>query len=151
MTGQCAILGSARGGQLFDHLLRAGHVTERGVTRRVTARACQRCGGALLVGLDDDVCALEATVDPQPLSALGEALALLEGRGTWHLRRERDRFVLDPRDQTNIRAHPAGSRAREDVLREHRCHTTAPGPSLIAPTQFPETKPRPPLDAVPTF
>lgn len=131
-----AVLGPARQGALHEHLVRAGHVTETGVTRKVTARSCRRCGGPVLAGIDGDVMAFEATVDPEPLNRIGEALAVLEGRGTWALNREADRFVLNPRDSHEIAHHPATTRSREDVVREHRCSTSAPPEVLTAPSSF---------------
>lgn len=146
MSGQGAVLGPARGGRLHELLVRGGHVTESGVSRRVTARACLRCGAPVLAGLDGDVMAFEARVDPEPLNGLGEALAVLEGRGTWALHREQSRYVLDTRDSHEIAAHPATSQPREDVLREHRCSTAAPGSALVAPCSFapPTTSTLPP-------
>lgn len=140
-----AVLGSARRGNLHEHLVRAGHVTETGVMRRVTARSCRRCGGPVIVGLDAMVGAFEATADPQPLNRIGEAVATLEGRRTWALNREEARYVLNPRDALEIAYHPATSRAREDVVREHRCRTPSPPNALTAPSSF--TPAIPPLPA----
>lgn len=133
---------------LRDYLIRAGHMTEKGLTRRAQIRHCARCGLALLTGLDAEMCALEAVCDPSPLSPLGEALALVEGRRTWALHSEGGRWVLNPREEDQIIAEPATSRPRQDVLRQHRCGTPPP---LTAPSTFPETKPPTPTGSVPPF
>lgn len=135
---------------LRDHLIRTGHMTETGISRRARIRRCRRCAFVILTGLDNDTCAIEANVDPTPLGPLGEALALVDSRGTWSLHREGSRWVLDPRDPFHIAAHPAGSRAREDVLGEHRCGTEL-APVLTTRSQFPETKPPAPVGATPSF
>lgn len=137
---------------LEAHLIRAGHLTETGLTRAARIHTCT-CRATTIAGLDGDVLAFEAHTDPQPLSVHGEAFALLEGRVTWHLRRERNRYVLEPRDSYDIRRHPATSRPREDVLRQHRCHTAPLDPTgpLVAPSRFPETTPRLPAGAAPPF
>src|SRR5436190_12749182 len=79
---------------LVGHLVAAGHLTETGISRRARIRAC-RCRQLILTGLDDHACAIEAKCDPYPLTPLGEALALVEHRHTWTLRREGSRYVLD--------------------------------------------------------
>lgn len=136
---------------LRDHLIRAGHMTEKGLTRRAKIRHCARCGLALLTGLDAEMCALEAACDPSPLSPLGEALALVEGRRTWALHSEGGRWVLDRRDEDEIASEPAASHLRQDVLRQHRCESGAPTGQLTAPTTFPETTPPQPPNSPPPF
>ena len=138
---------------LRDHLIRTGHITETGVTRAAKIRGCpMRCGSFVLVGLDDaHQCALEARADPIPVSALGEALALVEGRRTWSLHREAGRWVLDPRDDHHIAGYPAGTRLREDVLREHRCGIGVPTGALAAASTHPDTRPPLPAGAEPGF
>ena len=136
---------------LLDHLIRAGHVTETGATRRARIRTCPSCHEPILIGLDADSCAIEAHVDPTPLTALGEALAVVEGRWTWALRREGTRYVLDPRDHHDIAWAPAATVARTDVLRAHRCHTDPATGALTAPTSFAEAAPALPADATPPF
>lgn len=121
---------------LRDHLIRTGAMTEKGVTRAVRSRHC-RCALVILTGLTDDrACALEAIVDPRPLTALGEALALLEGRYTVTLRNQAGRFVLDDRNSFAIAGAPAGSRMRQDVHAEHRCGRPLP-PTAFGPSTFP--------------
>lgn len=135
---------------LLDHLIASGHVTETGLTRRAKIRTCS-CRAKILAGLDADIAALEARCDPQPLSPLGEALAILEGRRTYTLRREGRGWVLDWRDAHEITWSPATSRARRDVVRQHRCKTPPPAPELAAASAFPETKPPLPPAAAPPF
>lgn len=138
---------------LLDHLIAAGHVTETGLTRRARIRTCRhvKCRDQVLVGLDSDICALEAACDPYPLSRLGEALALVDGRRTLTLRREGPGWVLDWRDAHEITSSPAESRPRRDVVRQHRCGTPRPAGDLLAPTTFPEVHPPEPAGAVPPF
>jgi hypothetical protein len=148
---------------LRDHLIRAGHLTETGYTRRARLRPCHqsyklpgsrwvgKCLDLVLVGLDGDTCAFEVACDPQPLNTVGEALSLLEGRRTHTLRREGPGYVLDPRDQHEISFAPAGTKPRRDVVRQHRCGTSPPPPGLRAPTSFPEHHPPLPANAQPPF
>lgn len=146
---------------LRDHLVASGHMTETGLTRRARLRPCpghiktpvdrRRCPALVLAGLDDDKCALEARADPTPLSPLGEALAVVEGRITYTLRREGPGWVLDSRDHHAIDHAPAGSRPRHDVVRQHRCGTPPPEGPLATSSSFPETAPQPPAGATPPF
>lgn len=136
---------------LFEHLVRSGHLTESGLSRRARLRPCPTCPHTVLAGLDDVICAVEVAADPLPLSELGEAVVLLQGRRTFHLRREGGGWVLDPRDRHDIAAKPASTQKRTDVLAEHRCSLGPPAPALRARSTFPETRPRPPADAVPPF
>jgi hypothetical protein len=94
----------------------ADATTHNGISRRAKDRTCV-CGAAILVGLDADRCAGEAHADVTPLTALGEALALIAGRATY-LRRGVFRVELDHRSSWHI----AGASADQvDVLAEHRC------------------------------
>lgn len=136
---------------LRDHLVAAGQVTETGVARTARIRACDDCRAQVLAGLDSDIAALEAYCDPQPLSRIGEAIALLEGRRTLTLRREGRGWVLDWRDSHEIAGAPATSQPRRDVVREHRCRTPSPADGLIAPSTFPEVAPQSPPNAAAPF
>ena len=74
-------------------------------------------------GLDADTAALAVTVDPNPLSAIGEILALTSGRGTYSLTWRIGRYELDYRDQWNIaHRHPD----ELHVVGEHRCGIPLP-------------------------
>lgn len=125
--------------RLLDHLIRQGHLTESGLTRRARIRTCD-CRQPVLVGLDDDVCALDAITDPVPLTPLGEALARIEGRWTWSLRRSGHGFVLDRRDPLEILGRPAGTQTRTDVLRQHRCDTRDLADPETTTTSFAEIR-----------
>lgn len=135
---------------LLDHLIRAGHVTETGLARRARIRTCE-CGERVLAGLDAEVCAFEVHADPMPLTALGEALALIDGRRTFAVHHEGGRYVLDWRDGHSITEAPAGTQPREDVLRGHRCRTSPPTGSQVAPSSFVKSTPPLPADAPAPF
>ena len=136
---------------LRDHLLRTGHIAETGVSRGAKLRRCRRCGVFVLTGLDADMCALEVQADPTPLSPLGEAFAVVEGRRTFALHRAGGRWEIDWRDAGDIASHPAGSARREDVLRQHRCGDQDQPAALTAASTFPETAPTPSDEADPPF
>lgn len=100
----------------------AGHIDENGNSRRARARHCRDCGLIVLTGYDADTCARLVTVDPTPLSPLGEALAHLAGRYTCALRYLGGRLELDTRHHHQIASQPAGTPGnRFDVLAQHRC------------------------------
>lgn len=77
-----------------------------------------RCGAVVIVGDDDDRMAATARVDPIALTPLGEALALVAGRGTYELRRRASIPELDRRDMWTIPARSAGIHT---VLADHVC------------------------------
>jgi hypothetical protein len=136
--------------QLKEHLIRAGHLTESGLTRAARIRPCPDCHADTLAGLDEDRCALESAVDPVPLGTLGEAVALLQGRNTLAVHRDGGRFILDRRHPLQIKARPAGATDREDVMAEHRCGAPVPD-QLAAATSFAETTPPLPAGSRPPF
>lgn len=109
--------------RLERHLINLGRLSPEGIGRRAQPRRCPTCSNRILTGLDADWAACRADVDPTPLTALGEALAHLEGRRTYALVVDGARHVLDYRDAGRITHRPAGSPAarRLDVLPEHRC------------------------------
>lgn len=108
--------------QIRRSLVERGVMTEGGTTRKARGRSCPHCGAPVLAGLDDDRCAKEAVVDPTPVNALGEATALLQNRFTYSLRWA-DAYYLDPRDQWNIAASPAGTDPRIEIVVQHKCGT----------------------------
>lgn len=124
---------------LKQHLIDAGHLTETGLTRTARPRRCRSCNQPVIAGLDNDRCALEVHADPVPLSALGEALALLEGRRTVALAHEGGRWVIHVRDDFQIRGRPAGTTPRWDVLRSHVCGSNPPTGPATAPSSYPNT------------
>lgn len=128
---------------LAQHLVDSGAMTAEGVTRRARGRTCRKCRAPILAGLDGDSCAQSVEVDPTPLTAIGEAMALLGGRGTWQLVRRgggRDGHELIRRDRDLIRSWPAGlteGRAY-DVLPRHKCRDNSLD-QFMMPSRF-ETK-----------
>lgn len=92
-------------------------------TRHIQAERCRQCRADTLRGLDDMWAAGPIEVDPTPLSALGEALALLAGRRTiacehWHGLR------FTRRSHWQITSRPAGT-FRGDVYASHLCGAPA--------------------------
>lgn len=99
----------------------AGHLDWGGHGRRLRADACPRCQRMIVTGLDGDVAAMLAVADPEPLDALGELRALLDGCETYEARQALGgRLELDHRDQWRVEGNPPGSFAG-DVLAGHRC------------------------------
>lgn len=92
--------------------------------RGVRSVACRSCRTPVLRGLDDDWCASYVEVDLEPLSPLGEALAVLCGRRTFRLHRAGRQYRLTRRAWFGISQYPAGmSRLamKWDVLAIHQC------------------------------
>jgi hypothetical protein len=93
---------------------RLGAPTRRGVT----AERCQDCKATVLTGWDDDIAATRVSVDPTPLTPMGEAIALLGGRNSYSLRSRKSGLALWRRDHWQI----AGERSlRIDVVATHKC------------------------------
>lgn len=106
---------------------------------RATPKRCPRCRAHILVGLDSDVAALSAAVDPGPLTIRDEATALLAGRRTYRLAAHGRRLVLRYRDRWQITGQPPGT---VHVVAEHRCGAVlAPPPA--ADRQEPASGPAP--------
>jgi hypothetical protein len=106
--------------------------------------ATHTCGQPVLTGLDSDLCAWPATVDPLPLTPTGEMLALLGGRTTydyWTNARQ-----LHRRIDVAIRGRPATDTGSTRVLATHICNTP-PLPHYPAPaiTKTEETTDVPPF------
>ena len=94
-------------------------------------RQC-RCGQLTLLGLDGAGRAgsLDVVLDPQPLdSPMAELGAVLLGHVTYTLHRNGD---LHHRHPLVIRARPAGSTPRQQVLQSHQCAAVA-GRKTMAP------------------
>lgn len=107
---------------------------------------CLVCQSDVLAGFDEDRCALAVVVDPAPLTALSEALALLDGRRSYELKRLNQGLALWYRDWHDISARPASD--ANIVMTDHKCGA-AKLPSV-------EIKPAPkkeglPYDAEPPF
>ena len=88
------------------------------------AEKCRSCGVVVLAGLSSQQAGFSVQVDPQPLSPVGEAMALLVGRWTFALRMAGNHFRLTTRDQWQIKGSPAGSAmyVRTDVVAQHACN-----------------------------
>lgn len=102
---------------LQRHLEDRGLWDTDGVSRAARARRCRDCRRYVLTGLDADRCALPVAVDPDPLSVLGEATAILAGKTTFALRFLSGRLELDHRGHFELRSPPR----RLDVLAGHAC------------------------------
>lgn len=91
-----------------------------GITRAARIRTCPTCRHTTITGLDADLAALPAIVDPSPLTSLSEAFAIMAGRITYALVVGRGgRLELDHRTSFHI----AGKR-QVDVLATHVCNTS---------------------------
>lgn len=107
-------------------------------TKGIRAHWCHNCRAPILTGYDADVCAFIVHVDVTPITAIGEALALIEGRHSHE--------ILTPlsgphkirrRTATAIKNRPAGTPKQIfgswDVVLTHQCHNPTPA-ALIAPS-----------------
>ncbi len=109
-----------------DHVLasieqRTGQDFARGAARRVRADHCRRCGRLVLRGLDADLLAGLAVVDPVGLSQLGEQVAIAAGLETFTLAPAGMAGLnLDDRDPWRRRRPPEAHR-RANVVPEHSC------------------------------
>lgn len=92
-----------------------------GISRKARARLCKACGAPVLAGLDHEPLGLATLVDPVPLNALGEALALMTDRRSYALWWSGKHYALSPRGAIQITASPAGTDRRYDVVAEHKC------------------------------
>jgi hypothetical protein len=93
---------------------------ETGATRTARAGRCRDCQRSVMVGINANFGGRAVLADPEPLSNLGEALALMSGRSTVELRWLGDRYEIDRRDQFRIRGSPAETNGI-DVLVIHDC------------------------------
>jgi hypothetical protein len=94
-----------------------------GVARAARSTSCGRCRSPVMVGLDDDMCALSAVVDVYPLSPAGEVVALMSGRRTYSLTWAGGRYEIDRRDSYRIEGMAPGDRSNVDVVVNHECGT----------------------------
>jgi hypothetical protein len=105
---------------LREHLERTG-VTVGGVGTNLTARVCPRCKAKVVVALTPERIAHRFTLDPVPVSPLGELQAVLSGRATVDTVRRGPRKVeINHRRPWHIATKPPGT-LRGVVLAEHRC------------------------------
>lgn len=110
--------------------------------RAATLRLCPRCKNPVIVGHDADRAARNVTCDPTPITELGEAFALMQGRFTYCFADNQGRKILWHRHEWNIRAP-----RRWPVLTEHRCNS--PMAPFAAP--LPETRKATVDDDAPPF
>jgi hypothetical protein len=115
---------------LIDRLDRAGWIdAAMGATRQARATRCNGCHQAVIRGLTNFPGALAVDADPRPLTALGEALCLIQRRRTYELRHFPPAdYDLDARDQWRRKERPAGATRNVDVLALHLCGNPPPGP-----------------------
>lgn len=134
---------------LLEYLIIGNHLG-RGSRRRAVLGLCG-CKALVVKGLDDVTCAFERKCDPDPVNALGEVVALAEGRRTVALVREGSGFVVDRRGSDHIEYRPAGTTKRQDVLRDHRCGSPPPPPAQLTPSTFAQIAIHLPPGATPPF
>lgn len=101
--------------------------------RGAKAAKCIVCKADVIAGFDEDVCARAVVVDPHPLSELGEALALIEGRSSYRLAPQGKGMALWVRDHWQI----AGTGASDTVwvFTDHKCHS-APFPGVTVKARW---------------
>jgi hypothetical protein len=104
---------------LRDHLIAEGHISEAGLTKKARLTRC-RCGAQTIAGIDAD--GVDVYLAPIQINALGEAMALVDQRGTWEMRGHR----LIRRHRFSIRARPAGTDATRPTFAAHRCGAVIP-------------------------
>ena len=95
------------------------HPTGRGVK----AARCPTCHQPVLTGLDQNTCAIRATVDFTPLDPAGELAALLAGRRTYTLDLQPGgNPKLTRRTPADIR-RPIKHWMKADIVPTHQCNT----------------------------
>ncbi|WP_130012155.1 hypothetical protein [Serinicoccus sediminis] len=108
----------------LKHAIDQGHMDRERVTTTPTRRHCRACRRTVLVALADDgpqVTGIRVTLDPRPLTPLGELQALTAGLATYaHVA-----GALTWRCTIRIATTPAS--ATYDV---HHTHTCTPPPGI---------------------
>lgn len=99
--------------------------------RYVQRHRCGRCRVIVLVGLDDEVCANTAVVDPVPITAVEERQERADGRKTYALKHRGRRLYLVRRNQWQVAGSPAGSAKPYGplgyvVVADHQCRGEQP-------------------------
>jgi hypothetical protein len=105
-------------------------------TWRLTIMTCPKCGALVMQGRDGGPVIHIVTVDPGPISQLGEAMALVDGRNTYDLYRVNGGLELHPRSAAHVRAGH-----KRPVVTDHRCGAE-PLPAADLPPP-PRAKPEP--------
>ncbi len=112
----------------------------------IRATWCPTCHTPILAGLDAEVCAFTARTDPEPLNALGEALARIAGRNTYEIRTVGRVARLRYRNAGAITSRPAGAPAHAltgyDVVAAHTCHAATPEAATTASNLPANTDPK---------
>lgn len=122
------------------HLEATGVLARDGISRRAKTTFCADCHRPVVRGLDADVAALVAVVDPAPLTPVGEVLALAAGRRTYDLTWRGARYELDPREPGHIRTRPASRKYH--VTADHQCGNSLPAfPPEFMPAEIPADQP----------
>jgi hypothetical protein len=129
---------------LRRHLAQTGTMID-GVTRSARIQTCKTCHRTVIRGFTDEPCSILAAADLTPLSNLGEAVALMQGRMTFDLTYRGGRLEIDLREADHIQGSPPETpgwwRAKSDVA-EHRSPIESPlqqqrpahRPDVIAPS-----------------
>lgn len=90
------------------------------------------CGAGVVVGLDRDVAAVAATVDPDPVSLEVEQAAAAAGRRSYalrfgrHRRRRVDYLILEVRDSFDVGQTGPDERDRFNIVVDHICGAALP-------------------------
>lgn len=122
-----------------QHLVSAGFVapesttgSTRTATRKAKAAHCRRCGLAVVVGLDADMCAIAVALDPRALDTWGaEIAALVAGNRTYTIHR----FAreIDYRDRWERAARPPEPLSPHSAWSVHAAHACPHTRSLEGP------------------
>lgn len=108
--------------------------TKLGGYRHARWQRCNKCDRIVLHGMDADVLAGMATVDPTPINRHQEIWCALHDRRTYSLRIDADRRI-----EINDRPRWAlGLEFRDPIVPEHQCGSEYPG-FLALPGPGPDT------------
>lgn len=105
-------------GWLRQTLIDDGVLSADRIERRARLSRCRRCHQPILVGLDADMCAFPAIVDPFALDESGELKALINERSTYRVFETFERVELDHRTPWHIAGTPPTQCV---VFAEHKC------------------------------
>ena len=124
---------------LTQHLIESGAITTDSASRNARAQHCRQCGTLVLRGLDEQHCAFDTTVDINPVTHIGEIIALARGKRSYFLLREatssgHSTWTINRRE---LHHHQANKPAI--IVVEHRCGTQTPKEHLD--TQRADNKP----------
>ena len=111
---------------LAQHLINNGTITPDGTSRAARAQRCRHCSALILRGLDETHCAFDTTVDIDPVTQIGEIIALTNGKRSYFLLREststgRSTWTINRRE---LHHHQANKPAI--IVTEHKCGTQTP-------------------------